>query len=94
MTDLYLESYNLQAALALSKRVTCADIFRIKAGVSVPDDSNPLWFGEAIESDEFANEDGQFGSLTVARNFLDLESLMRALDSMETVGASADLQLE
>lgn len=90
----FLKSYNLQAALALSKRVTCADIFRIKAGVSVPDDSNPLWFGEAIESDEFANEDGQFGSLTVARNFLDLESLMRALDSMETVGASADLQLD
>ncbi|KAI0176620.1 nuclear pore protein 84/107 [Pestalotiopsis sp. NC0098] len=90
----FLKSYNLQAALALSKRVSCAEIFRIKAGVSVPDDSNPLWFGEAIESSEFADGEGQFGSLTVARNFLDLESLMRALDSMETVGASAGLQLD
>lgn len=60
----------------------------------MPDDSNPLWFGEAIESSEFADGEGQFGSLTMARNFLDLESLMRALDSMETVGASAGLQLE
>ncbi|KAH6660231.1 nuclear pore protein 84/107 [Truncatella angustata] len=90
----FLKSYNLQAALALSRRVTCADIFRIKAGIPVQDDTNPMWFSEAIEANEFVDEEGQQRQLTVARNFLDLESLMRALDSMETVGATADLQLD
>ncbi|KAK6074689.1 hypothetical protein SCUP515_06318 [Seiridium cupressi] len=90
----FLKSYKLQAALTLSRRVTCADIFRAKARVPVQDDSSPLWFNEALETNDFTDEEGQSRQMTVARNFLDLECLIRALDSMETVGASADLQLD
>jgi nuclear pore complex protein Nup107 len=69
--------------------VPCSVIFRIKAGIDVEDDTDLTWFNELADNDELADR-----QLVTARNYLQMEALMRALDSMETVGASVDLQLE
>jgi nuclear pore complex protein Nup107 len=90
-----LENLNLHAARALSERVTCADIFRNKAGLIIQDDSDYSWFTDLDDSSPLLGEDGLGPEqMTRARNYLELESLVRALDSMETVASSAGMSQE
>ncbi|KAH8675288.1 nuclear pore protein 84/107 [Xylariales sp. PMI_506] len=91
----FLKSYNLQAARSLSERVTCADIFRHKAGVAIQDDTDLSWFSEMSEGEQLLDEDGSTPrQLTTARNYLELESIVRALDSIETVGAYCAVHID
>lgn len=91
---LVTENFNLHAARALAERVKCADIFRAKAGVIIADEEELSWFRELEDGEHILGEDDLPRDLTTARNFLDLESLVRALDSMETIASSAGITQE
>ncbi|KAI0197719.1 nuclear pore protein 84/107 [Astrocystis sublimbata] len=88
----FLKGFNLHAARALSERVRCADIFRRKTGVAITDDDDSSWFDEirsgavpvALEGEELTVE-----QVTAARNYFEMECLIRALDSMETIASSS-----
>lgn len=96
------ESARLRAARAFSERVPGREIVRTKSPIPVrgaSEDSSPGWF------EEFAN--GDFPSefletcnlsseklITLVRNVWELECLVRALDSMETLSSLAGLSRE
>ncbi len=81
----------------MSERVSCADIFRRKAGIVYSDYSDVSWFDEVRAS-------AAAGSLEVnglgpdevasAQNFFEMECLIRALDVMETLASSELLAQE
>lgn len=88
----FLKTFNLHAARALSERVKCADIFRTKAGLAIREDSDLSWFTDLDENNPPLYEDGSSPrQMITARNFLELESLVRALDAIETIGSMVGL---
>lgn len=87
----FLKGFNLHAARALSERVRCADIIRRKTGVSPSDDTDILWFDDlrsGAVTVPFQGNDLTTEQVAVARNFLEMECIVRALDSMETIASS------
>ncbi|KAH7026356.1 nuclear pore protein 84/107 [Microdochium trichocladiopsis] len=93
----FLRSFNLHAARALADRVPCSAIFQRKAGVNVSDDKDISWFEEirlsasngVLEDSELNDDD-----IVTARNFFEMECLVRTLDAMETVASSEGLARE
>ncbi|KAK8050395.1 hypothetical protein PG994_012125 [Apiospora phragmitis] len=92
LTDLQTEAYNLHAARALSERVRCADIFRAKAGVTIAEDTDLSWFSD-FDANASMDDDAYEGprDMVTARNYLELECMIRVLDSMETVASSQEI---
>ncbi|KAI0136265.1 nuclear pore protein 84/107 [Xylariales sp. AK1849] len=89
----FLKTFSLQAARALSERVSCADVFRHKAGVVIQDDTDVAWFTEVAHGDQLLDEDGSSPrQMTTAFNYLELEALIRVLDEIETVASTCGLQ--
>lgn len=87
----FLKGFNLHAARALTERVRCAEIFRLKTGVTIPDDSDVSWFEEIRSGAVSVSLDGEDLSpeqVLAARNYFEMECLVRALDSMETIASS------
>lgn len=86
-----LEQFNFYAALALAERVKCADIFRKKAGIVYSDDTDISWFDEVRASAAAgALEDSGVGpkEVAAAQNYFEMECLVRAINSMETIASS------
>ncbi|KAH8156435.1 hypothetical protein CIB48_g11815 [Xylaria polymorpha] len=87
----FLKGFNLHAARGLSERVRCADIFRRKTGLTITDDTDVSWF-EDIRSGavtaSLRGEDLTTEQVAAARNYFEMECLVRALDSMETIASS------
>ncbi|KAI1325254.1 nuclear pore protein 84/107 [Xylariaceae sp. FL0255] len=87
----FLKSFNLHAARALSERVRCAEVFGKKAGLSIPDDTDLNWFSEVYSGAMTGSfEESGLGpdQVMAARSFFEMECLVRALDSMETIASS------
>ncbi len=64
---------------------------RQKIDHPVPEDLDPLWF----EDTEVWGSDSSARALAAnARNFWELESLVKALDTMETLASLAELSKE
>ncbi|KAI8629091.1 nuclear pore protein 84/107 [Xylariaceae sp. FL1651] len=87
----FLKGFNLPAARSLSERVRCSEIFRRKAGIPIPDDTDITWFDElrsGAVTGSLQGNDLDPGQVAVARNFFEMECLVRALDSMETIASS------
>ncbi|KAI2629370.1 nuclear pore protein 84/107 [Xylaria nigripes] len=87
----FLTEFNLQAARILCERVKCADFFRKKAGVAIADDTDASWFEDVRTGVLHASLHGNDLSaeqVAVARNFFEMECLIRVLDSMETIASS------
>ncbi|KAI0873489.1 nuclear pore protein 84/107 [Hypoxylon argillaceum] len=87
----FLKGFNLYAARSLSERVRCADMFRRKTSLAITDDTDVSWFEDlrsgttpvSLQGDDLSLE-----QVAVARNFFEMECLVRALDSMETIASS------
>ncbi|KAI1432007.1 nuclear pore protein 84/107 [Xylaria sp. CBS 124048] len=93
----FLAGLNLNAARRLSERVRCAEIFRQKARVTIVDDSNITWFEEVRLgrlSTSIGGKEMTLQQLSAARSFFEMECLVRALDSMETIASSESLILD
>ncbi|KAI1421608.1 nuclear pore protein 84/107 [Xylaria sp. FL1777] len=87
----FLKGFNLHAARSLSERVRCADIFRRKTSLTITDDTDVSWFEDVRSGAVTASLQGKDLSkeqVAVARNFFEMECLVRALDSMETIASS------
>ncbi|KAI0905544.1 nuclear pore protein 84/107 [Ustulina deusta] len=87
----FLKGFNLHAARSLSERVRCADIFRRKTGLTITDDTDISWFEDVRSGAVTASLQGKDLSteqVAAARNFFEMECLVRALDSMETIASS------
>lgn len=87
----FLKGFNLHAARSLSERVRCADMFRRKTGVSIADDTDITWFEELRSGAitvPFQGTDLTTDQVMAARHFLEMECIVRALDSMETIASS------
>ncbi|KAI1489369.1 nuclear pore protein 84/107 [Biscogniauxia mediterranea] len=87
----FLKQLNLHAARQLSERVRCADIFKKKTGLSIDEDGGVGWFDELRAG--VANGSFEVSTLTPedivkARNYFEMECLVRALDCMETIASS------
>ncbi|KAI5919513.1 nuclear pore protein 84/107 [Camillea tinctor] len=87
----FLKQFNLHAARQLSERVRCADIFRKKTGLSIDEEGGIGWFEELRNG--VANGSFEVGTLTLesivkARNYFEMECLVRVLDCMETIASS------
>lgn len=92
-----LEQFNFHAARALSERVRCSEIFKRKAGIVFADDSDVLWFDEVRASAAAGSlEENGIGleEVRAAQNFFEMECLIRALDSMETIASSEQIAEE
>ncbi|CAJ2513460.1 Uu.00g015790.m01.CDS01 [Anthostomella pinea] len=90
----FLKQFNLHAARALSERIHCSEIFRRKAGIAIPDDADISWFDEVrsgVASGSFEDNGLGLGETAAAKNYFELECLVRALDSMETIASSQSL---
>ncbi len=91
------EGFNLHAARSLSERVRCADIFRRKTGLTITDDTDISWFEDVRSGAVTASLQGKDLSteqVAAARNFFEMECLVRALDSMETIASSEAMAQE
>ncbi|KAI1297601.1 nuclear pore protein 84/107 [Xylaria venustula] len=87
----FLKNLNLHAARALSERVRCADVFRRKTTLAITDDTDVTWFEDVRSGASTASIEGEDLSreqIAAARNFFEMECLIRALDSMETIASS------
>ncbi|KAI1415660.1 nuclear pore protein 84/107 [Hypoxylon sp. FL1857] len=87
----FLKQFNFHAARALSERVRCAEIFKRKTGIIYDDDEDASWFDEVRASAAAGTlEEHGIGpdEVAAAQNFFEMECLIRALDSMETVASS------
>ena len=101
-TNRALERTRLRAARSFSERVPGREIVRNKSPIAVRDageDSGPGWFEEFANghfSAEFLEECGigKDRLITTVRNVWELECLVRALDSMETLSSLAGLSRE
>lgn len=90
----FLKQFNFHAARALSERVRCSEIFKRKAGIVFADDSDVLWFDEVRASAAAGSlEENGIGleEVRAAQNFFEMECLIRALDSMETIASSEQI---
>ncbi|KAI0508515.1 nuclear pore protein 84/107 [Xylaria bambusicola] len=87
----FLKNFNLHAARSLSERVRCSEIFRKKASVPITDDTDVSWFEElrsgALTS-SYQGNDLDAEQVAAARNYFEMECLVRALDCMETIASS------
>ncbi|KAI1364631.1 nuclear pore protein 84/107 [Xylaria arbuscula] len=87
----FLKNSNLHAARSLFERVQCAEIFRRKAGLTVTDDSDTTWFEDissGVVTGTLEGKDLDTEQVAAARSFFEMECLVRALDSMETIASS------
>ncbi|KAI0858333.1 nuclear pore protein 84/107 [Xylaria cubensis] len=87
----FLKGFNLHAARALSERVPCAAIFRRKTDITITDDTDVSWFEDVRSGAVTASLQGQdltTEQVAAARNYFEMECLVRALDSMETIASS------
>ncbi|KAI1817903.1 nuclear pore protein 84/107 [Poronia punctata] len=87
----FLKGFNLHAARALSERVRCADIFKRKTDIVVPDETDMSWFDDIVSGATTCYIQGQEitpEQVTAAKNFFEMECLVRALDTMETIASS------
>ncbi|KAI1121578.1 nuclear pore protein 84/107 [Nemania abortiva] len=87
----FLKGFNLHAARSLSERVQCADIFRRKTGLTITDDTDVSWFEDIRSGTTTISLQGidlSVEQVAVAKNFFEMECLVRALDSMETIASS------
>ncbi|KAI1107977.1 nuclear pore protein 84/107 [Nemania sp. NC0429] len=87
----FLKSFNLHAARSLSERARCAEMFRRKTGVNITDDTDIEWFDELQSGSvtvPFQGNDLTTEQVALARDYLEMECLVRALDSMETIASS------
>ncbi|KXX79755.1 Nucleoporin NUP84 [Madurella mycetomatis] len=98
----FLKTMRLRAARAFSERVSGREIIRIKTPIAVKEaseDAGPGWFDEFANA-HFPAEFLETCSLTkdklitLVRNVWELECLVRALDSMETLSSLAGLSRE
>lgn len=90
----FLKRFNLHAARALSERVPCSEIFKRKAGMTIPDDTDITWFEDVrsgAASSAFEENGLGMDEIAAARNYFEMECLVRSLDSMETIASSAGL---
>lgn len=83
----------------MSERVPCSEIFRRKAKVvDIPDDDTDIsWFGDVrAGAENGAYEEAGIGpdEVAAARNYFEMECLVRTLDSMETIASSEGLAKE
>ncbi|KAF7542886.1 hypothetical protein G7Z17_g11201 [Cylindrodendrum hubeiense] len=89
----FLKNMNLNAARQLMKRVPFADVV---AGFTTQEEQEGAWF-EDIEFWAQQLEGSQISGVTAeqvaadARNFRELESLVRALDGLETIASLVEL---
>ena len=92
----------MNAARAFSDRVPSKEIIRLKAAVPVRTDeeeTGPAWFEDFLATDfseDFLNEynTDKERLTTTVRNLWELECLVRALDSMETLASLAGIARE
>ncbi|OTA81692.1 hypothetical protein M434DRAFT_401279 [Hypoxylon sp. CO27-5] len=88
----FLKQFNFHAARALSERVRCAEVFKRKAALINDDDEDASWFDEVRASAAAGSllEEHGIGpeEVAAAQNYFEMECLIRALDSMETVASS------
>ncbi|KAI1268822.1 nuclear pore protein 84/107 [Xylariaceae sp. FL1019] len=90
----FLKTFNLQSARTLCERVKCADIFRKKAGLTIPPDTDVSWFADAYASarEGIFEDDGLSAEdIAKAKPFFELECLVRVLDAIETVASTVRL---
>lgn len=76
----------------------CSAIFKRKAGIDIADDTEITWF-EEIRADALNGNLEEVSGLgvkemVVARNYFEMECLVRSLDSMETIASSEGLAKE
>ncbi|KAK3330248.1 nuclear pore protein 84/107 [Apodospora peruviana] len=97
----FLKRTRLRAARALSDRIPGREIIRSKTSVPIrssSEDAGPSWFEEFtsnLHSDMMDDSDLDWEELTASiRNLWELECLVRALDSMETLSSLAGLARE
>ncbi|KAL2260163.1 hypothetical protein VTK26DRAFT_5934 [Humicola hyalothermophila] len=98
----FLKRCRLRAARGFSLRVPGREIVRTKSPVAVretDEDSSPGWFDEFVNGDlpdEFLEtcRMSRDKLVTLVRNVWELECLVRALDSMETLSSLAGLSRE
>jgi len=79
---------DLNSARAFSARVPFSEVMRQKAGQPIQDECDASWF-ENVDL-----WDGDALVALDARNFWELESLVKALDTMETLASLAELSRE
>lgn len=93
---------HLRAARSFSNRVPVKEIILAKTGVPLPasnEESDTAWY-EDFETAEFPDEFLEECNLTnnellnQVRNLWELECLVRALDSMETLSSLAEISRE
>ncbi|KAI1482493.1 hypothetical protein K445DRAFT_313364 [Daldinia sp. EC12] len=87
----FLKQFNFHAARALSERVRCGEVFKRKAGIAYSDDSDVSWFDEVRANAAAGSLDDNsitLEEIAVAQNYFEMECLIRALDSMETIASS------
>ncbi|KAI0421242.1 nuclear pore protein 84/107 [Xylaria grammica] len=87
----FLKGFNLHAARALCERVRCAEIFRRKTGLTITDETDVSWFEDVRSGTITASLEGKDLSaeqVAAAKNFFEMECLVQALDSMETIASS------
>ncbi|KAJ9157306.1 Nucleoporin NUP84 [Pleurostoma richardsiae] len=102
----FLKNLHLDAARTFSQRVSIADVIRQKTGKDISDELEPSWveeiFGqEPILPDEMIDDtvEERFGAprarlANAAKNMWELESLVKALDNIETISGFAELARE
>jgi nuclear pore complex protein Nup107 len=98
----HTERTRLRAARAFSDRISGREIVKTKSPIPIreaSEDSGPGWFEEFATGDfpaEFleACQMGKDKLITLVRNVWELECLVRALDSMETLSSLAGLSRE
>lgn len=96
-TNVEPENFNLHAARSLSERVQTADIFRKKAGLTITDDTDTTWFEDissGVASGSLEGKDLDAEQVTAAKSYFEMECLVRALDSMETIASSEAMAQE
>lgn len=72
-------------------------MFRRKTGVSIADDTDITWFEELRSGAitvPFQGTDLTTDQVMAARHFLEMECIVRALDSMETIASSEAMAQE
>ncbi|KAI0484750.1 nuclear pore protein 84/107 [Xylariaceae sp. FL0804] len=93
----FLKNFNLYAAKSLSERIRCSEIFKRKAGIAVSDDDDVSWFEEirlGVMNGTFEDNGLTPDDMAVARNFFEMECLVRTLESMETIASGRARQSE
>lgn len=72
-------------------------MFRRKTGASITDDTDISWFEDLLSGTTtvpFQGNDLTIEQVAAARNFLEMECIVRTLDSMETIASSEAMAQE